>query len=502
MSHIVKFIYLLTDLFVVACCPFLFFSCVTSDSLISARYAHAHQPPNQQSKKNLLHKSDVNSETKSIATPPQITTELSPANSVDIQTPEAPTSTDPMTKFFIAPKTIKKITSNESFAVDSKKIGAILPLTGKNANVGQHALTALRLGLGLSESSPNLSLVLYDSQGSPELAALGVQKLLKDDHVIAIFGGLGAKEALAISEKADFFQVPFFTFSQKSGLTENSEYTFRNAVTAEMQVDKLAEFSFQKLSLKRFAILYPNDAYGVEFANKFWDQVLARGGVVTAAQAYDPKSSDLNVYVQKMVGLYYNEDRLDEYTAKTKELKEKKEQLIADGVKKNSRENNAKENILDPIVDFDAIFIPDSGRALGQAMAFLKSNDVQNLTYLGTNLWNTPDLVRRAGAHNQHLFFVDAETSTVENSNSDFYKKYFALNQEEPQLLEAQTYEAAKIIREQLSLGIHSREALAEQLRILGRKKGAYGEIRMNNNKELERDLTILTIDQGLIKKY
>lgn len=427
------------------------------------------------------------------------------------------TSNQPMDLHIVAPpqesffklfskETIKKEKSSERYPVDAKKIGAILPLSGKNASVGQRALAALRLGLGLTESSPALSLILYDSQGSPEIAALGVKKLLKDDNVIAIFGGLAAKEAMAISEKADFFEVPFFTFSQKSGLTDNSDFTFRNAVTAEMQIDKLADFSFQKLSLKRYAILYPNDAYGVEFANKFWDQVLARGGVITAAQAYDPKNSDLNVYIQKMVGTYYNDDRPEELKIKLDELKEKNAKKTTAGVKKNSRESEVQESLLEPIVDFDAIFIPDSGRALGQAMAFLKSNNVQNLTYLGTNLWNTPDLIRRAGAHNQHLYFVDTESAAAQNmtqnTNSDFYKKYFSMSQEEPQLLEAQTYEAAKIVREQLSFGATGREALAYQLRSLGRRNGAYGEIRMNNNKELERDLTILTVDQGNIRKY
>ena len=121
---------------------------------------------------------------------------------------------------------------------------------------------------------------------------------------------------------------------------------------------------------------------------------------------------------------------------------------------------------------------------------------------MGTNLWNTPDLIRRAGTHNQHLFFVDTDHSSIENSNSDFYKKYFALNQEEPQLLEAQTYESAKIVRELLSFGATGREALAAQLKVLGRRNGAYGEIRMNNSKEIERDLTIMTVDQGLIRKY
>ena len=187
---------------------FSFLSCVTTNDRFENK------------QKTLLYKK-YGLEKKSTETQAITTETLSADPAVPIQNTAAPVATN----FFILPKTevLQKERSSESFSVDAKKVGAILPLTGKNANVGQHALAALRLGLGLTESSPALSLVLFDSQGNPALAAAGVQKLLKDDHVIAIFGGLGAKEALAISERADFYQVPFFTFSQKSGLVENSE---------------------------------------------------------------------------------------------------------------------------------------------------------------------------------------------------------------------------------------------------------------------------------------
>lgn len=390
-----------------------------------------------------------------------------------------------------------KARSTVEYPVNSQKIGVMLPLTGKSAHLGQRALTAIRMGLGLSDPNPKFSIALFDTQGKPELAKIGVEKLLRDDNVIAIIGGLGAKDAQAISAQADFNRVPFVTFSQKSNLTEDSDYTFRNAVTPDMQVNHLTDFAFNKLQARRFAVLYPNDAYGVEFANKFWDHVLARGGQVVAAQTYDPKDTDLNIYIQKMVGTYYVEDRMDEYKARLKEMAQKKQKLQqaeANKPKKNSRENEVKESILPPIVDFDAVFVPDSGRALGQAIAFFKSNDVSGLTFLGTNLWNTPDLARKVGTHlDKKIYFVDAESNTTDNSSTDFFKRYVELHQEEPTLLEAQTFESAKIIKEVVLSGANHREALASEMRELGRRQGAFSEIYMNNEKEIVRPLTILS---------
>lgn len=396
----------------------------------------------------------------------------------------------------------EKPRSNVSYDSDAQKIGVILPITGKNASLGERALNAIRLGLGIEDKS-NFQLAIYDSQSNPDLASQGVEKLLRDDHVVAILGGLSSKEAQNISSRAEFFQVPFFSFSQKSGLTTDAEYTFRNSVTPEMQVARLLQHAFKNLNAKRFAILYPNDAYGTEFANKYWDLVLAGGGEVVAAQSYDPKDTNLDIYVKKLVGTYYVDARSEEYQARLKEIaeKKKKQKELEPNKKKNTREHEAQENILPPIVDFDVLFVPDSGKALGQIMAFMKNNDVTQMTYLGTNLWNTPDLYRRVGNNTSSVFFVDANLSVDDQKKSDFHNKYVTKYEEEPTLVEAQIYEAAKILKDAIGSSSISRSSLAYQLGILGRKQGAYSEIRMNNNHEIERPLNIFSLTSGAIQK-
>ncbi len=409
----------------------------------------------------------------------------------------------PVQNFNLDEEKSDKPRSTVSYDSDAQKIGVILPITGKNASLGQRTLNAIRLGLGLDDKNSSFSIHIYDSQSNPDVAALGVEKLLRDDHVIAILGGLSAKEAQNISAKAEFFQVPFFSFSQKSGLTDSTEYTFRNSVTPEMQVARLLQHAFKNINAKRFAILYPNDPYGVEFANKYWDLVLAGGGEVVAAQAYDPKDTNLNIYVQKLVGTYYVDARAEEFKARQKEIaeKKKKQKETEPAKKKNTREHEAQENILPAIVDFDVLFVPDSGKALGQIMAFMKNNDVAQMTYLGTNLWNTPDLFRRVGTNISSVFFVDSTFTPEEQKKSDFHAKYLAKHEEDPTIVEAQVYEAAKILRDIIGNSSISRSSLAYQLSILGRKSGAYSEVRMNNNHEIERPLHIFSLTEGSIQK-
>lgn len=400
---------------------------------------------------------------------------------------------------------VKKFEVSEiRYPTQYKKIGVVLPLTGKNAHLGQRALSAIRIGFNIGSTDSGFSLALFDTQSKSDLASQALDKLVKEDHVIAVIGGLNAKEATLLSEKAEFYQVPLFTFSQKSNLTEGVDYTFRNSVTPAMQVSKLVEFAIQKSGMKKFAILYPNDSYGIEFANRFWDQVLAYGGSIVAAQTYQPKDSDLTSQVQKMVGTFYLEDRPEEYQAKLQEISEKRKKDTKQKTNKISREHEAKENMLPPLVDFDAIFIPDSSRVMGQAIAFFKNADVDKMTYLGTNLWNTEDLIRRAGssqtASTNSFYFTDTVFTEEEKSNSDFNKKFISLHNEEPSIIEVQTYEAAKILYDLISRGTRDRYELADKLKELGRRTGAYTEIYMNNSNELVRPLSILTLHSGQIR--
>ena len=82
---------------------------------------------------------------------------------------------------------------------------------------------------------------------------------------------------------------------------------------------QLVENAMDKMGLRNFAILYPNDPYGVEYANLFWDHVLARGGSITGIQSYKSNETDFKGPIKRLVGTFYIDDRIDEYKFRVKE---------------------------------------------------------------------------------------------------------------------------------------------------------------------------------------
>nr|WP_295901815.1 penicillin-binding protein activator [uncultured Bdellovibrio sp.] len=372
--------------------------------------------------------------------------------------------------------------------VQTQTVGVVLPLSGKNAPVGQRALRGLEMGLGLHIPGSSFKLAVMDSEGNPDSARRGVERLVKEDNVIAIVGSLLSKTAPAVAAKSDELGVPTVALSQRSGLTEIGPTVFRNSLTSGMQVRALVRTAMEDMGMKKFAILYPNDPYGIEFTNIFWDEVLARGGQITAVQTYSTKETDFRLVIQRLVGTYFGEARQDEFSVRLKELQHSDK-------KRSVRQSNL-ETVLPPVTDFDAIFIPDSVKAMGQISAMLSYNDVRNVKLLGTNLWNTKDVARRAGNFANNLLFVDSISPTAQ-TRSRFMNEYKSLYNEEPSLIEIQAYDAGLILRQLIASGASSREELTQKLTSLKRFPGALGTLSMNAEREIERPVTPLTVEKG-----
>lgn len=376
--------------------------------------------------------------------------------------------------------------------VEPKSIGAVLPLSGPYAALGNQTLHGLQQALGISGtvSKNNFRLVVIDSMGTPEDAVKAMENLVFKDHVMAIVGGLSAKTATAEATRAQELGVPFISLSQKPGLTKVGPFIYGSSITPKLQVEHLVSYAMDRMNMKRFAVIYPNDRYGTEFANLFWDEVLRRGGKVTAAQTYKPGETDFKAHIKKMVGTYYIEDRRAEYS-----------DLLHDWNKKNkNKRKQPPETLLPPIVNFDAIFIPDDPKALGQIAPMLAFNDVTNVLLLGTNLWNSPELISRGQNLVEKSLFVDLfQSDAKEFVDSPFQKEFVSSYREKPGSFAVQGYDAGKLILAAMKDGPRTRIDFLRMMSGLKNVQGATSSLNMGEDREVDRQLLALTVKKGQI---
>jgi ABC-type branched-subunit amino acid transport system substrate-binding protein len=274
-----------------------------------------------------------------------------------------------------------------------------------------------------------------------------MQELI-DERVAAIVGPIVTAELAAYEAQEN--RIPIITLTQKDQITSIGDYVFRNFITPEMQVKAIADYTTTSLGLNRFAILYPDENYGITFMNLFWDELIEKGGKVVGLESYNPAHTDFADPIRKLVGLYY---KIPDDLREADDLSSGENNYQGD-YERQLDQNNADENRAqnkkdepEPFVDFDAIFIPDAPKTAGLIIPQLAFYDVKDVYLIGTNLWHSEVLIKMAtqyvqGAIMPDGFFTESASPVVQ----DFVKVFEDTYEETPGFIEAVVYDSAMMM--------------------------------------------------------
>ena len=388
--------------------------------------------------------------------------------------------------------------------VDPYTVGVILPLTGKNSAFGQKSLMGIQLAAGVfgdnKNAKPPVKLAVMDSQSDPEVARMAVEKLMQEDHVLAIIGPLGNDEAATTASQCSMSGIPNISLSQKDDLDGLGQYVFRMAMSNRNQIRRLVDYSMDNLAMKRFGIIYPEDRYGQELTKYFWDEVLRKGGEITAVESYQTGQTDFREQVKKLLGIYYVGSRLKEYG----ELKYKLGEEASADPRKKAKSSDLN---LSPVDAFDALFIPDDAKIAAQIAPYLPYYDAKNIVLMGPNTWNSPLLISRGQDHVNGAIFIDGFTSLTAMSESRSFVKNFkdAFNST-PGVLEAQGYDAMNIIVSAMNKAFSgstptsiNRDTFRNYITNIGSFTGATGKMKIEPNGDIDKQLFVLGVEKGKI---
>ena len=378
----------------------------------------------------------------------------------------------------------------EELSVKEGVIGCLLPLSGPFTIYGQEALNGIQLGMGIfnrSEGDSELELIIKDTKGKVEETVLGVEELVHKDKVTAIIGPLASKPALAAAKKAQQLGIPIITLTQREGITDQGEMVFRNFLTPSKEIQRLLDKAVNEMGLKRFAVFYPDNLYGRFFMNLFWDKAEEMGGMITAVESYKPDETDFAVQIKKMVGLHYPRPE------SAVEMLKKEEDL---GSENEGEDEPDSEEEPEPIIDFDAVFIPDNHQQVALIAPQFPFYNIFNVRLLGTSLWQSSELIEVADDYVQGAIFP---SGFFAESDSDRVKEFVALYREnfgsEPGILAANGYDTIRTLRNILDKGgIKTKKDFQKRLSELDNFYGVTGKISFDNQGEVEKGPLLLTI--------
>jgi ABC-type branched-subunit amino acid transport system substrate-binding protein len=399
--------------------------------------------------------------------------------------------------------------------VNPRKIGALLPLSGRSRFVGEE----IRRGLELAFKGSGLELVVLDNQGDAALTGRQVQQLA-EEQVIAIIGPMLGEDSRRAAHVAENLQIPLLTLSRADNITLLGGYVFRNMLTAKAQTRALLEWSKRERGAKSAAVLYPDTPYGKEMLEAFWEAASSEGIQIRGAEHYAHDQTTFSDEVKRLVGRYFLEERA-EYLQEAARIRK---EATSDFARRKAFEK--LRGSVSPIVDFDVLFIPDEWKRVGLIAPALavedvitnacdtrdlerirktsKGKDFKTVTLIGPSTWASrkgqsglPELVERGGKFVSCSIYVDGfYEDSQRKATRDFSKAYrdsYGRENKTPNWVAAIGFDTGLLLKAGLSTGAQTREALRRALMDV-KVEGAAGTLGFDAQREARREWFFLQI--------
>jgi ABC-type branched-subunit amino acid transport system substrate-binding protein len=331
-------------------------------------------------------------------------------------------------------------------ALGSGQIGCLLPLSGPDRPLGERALRGVRLVFG----ADNSRLIVADTQSDPAGAARQFDQLARDPNVLAVIGPVRSEDAQLVAREAEQLHVPVLLLSSRDGL--NGQFALQVGVTPGEEMSALLDYAMRKVRLRRFGLLYPNDA--AEVTSAFRADVKQRGGTIVGTAAYPLGTQSL--------------------------------MSEAATVRKWRERDNLQ-----------AVFLPDNAEVAGQFANFLQ-REMPDVTLLGVHEWAT--LADPHSRLNGVLFADGFYADSVRPATRAFVTRFEQAFGEAPGLLEASAYDAATLAEGVLEKGTASPTEVLRTLRNLGPLRGAAGDLLVNA-QGVSRSVFLLQVSGGRLEE-
>src|ERR1700719_3227627 len=195
-----------------------------------------------------------------------------------------------------------------SLAADPVNIGALYPVTGSFAQIGQGCVNAAKLAVQMvndaggikSLGGAQLNLIVSDVQSDTTVTRTETDRLITGNKLSAIHGCYASALTLIASEVAERAKVPLLTGSSSDQLNKGRHYTF----TPFARASQFAQAQLQMAKLvseqPKVAVLFENTAFGTSTSNGLREQAAGEGAEIVLFEPYSAGLTDASPLINKV----------------------------------------------------------------------------------------------------------------------------------------------------------------------------------------------------------
>ncbi len=360
-----------------------------------------------------------------------------------------------------------------SFAEEKIKIGLLIPMTGKDKDIGQQIIKSTRIALK-DINSNNLEIYPKDTKSNPKQAIKSAYEL-KEMGVKIIIGPVFYSSLEYLNEIEDLI---FVSLTNKTlNLPKN---ILSGGVNATSQLNAIKEF-LELNEIKKTIFLTPKIDYEPEIKKAIKQSKIK----ISKYHIYDIEPTKLTAQIEKITNYKVRKQNLADEIKRVEnsELIDKEKQLE----KLNKRYTIGN-------VNFDSVIISDFDESLKSVITSLLYTDVspKKKFIITFNQWFDESLLEEKTI--QPIYYPSIDKDNLEN----FKKKYYLEFNEYPNYLSLLSYDLIGLIY-YLSL----KNEIIDVNKIFKKKssfKGKIGIFEIENNK-INHKLNFYQINEGLLKK-
>jgi hypothetical protein len=288
-------------------------------------------------------------------------------------------------------------------ASEKIKIGLLVPLSGKNAYVGNSIIKSVKLAINKINNS-KIEIIPKDTKNDPTIA-LQAAKDLNAQGVKIVIGPIFNKNLIYLDELQD---MTFISLTNKT--LEIPKNVISAGINSLSQINAIIKF--QKLTkLTKTIFLIPESDYADEIKKTIKETKIK----IKKLYVYDSEPTKLTSQIEKIT----------KYKARQLDLEReiKKLQSSSDPNRKTKIENLEKIDTIGK-VDFDSVVIADFDESLKSITTSLLYVDVypNEIFFITLNQWFDTSLLKEKST--QLMYFPSINYENYKKFSEDYYSQF------------------------------------------------------------------------------
>jgi ABC-type branched-subunit amino acid transport system substrate-binding protein len=288
-------------------------------------------------------------------------------------------------------------------ANDKIRIGLLIPLTGKNSEIGQSIIKSARLAINTINNA-SIEIIPKDTQSNPEVT-LAAAKELANSGIKIVIGPVFNESLIYLDELSGL------TFLALTNKNDNFSKNIINAgINATSQLNAIKKF-IELNEIKKTIFLTPD----VSFKNEIEKAISNSKIKVLENYVYNTDPTKLTKQIEKITRYEIRKQNLeDEINRLEKSEQNNKERLI---------ERLEKKDTLGS-VKFDSVVISDFDESLKSVTTSLLYTDIspKEKYFITLNQWFDESLLKEASS--QPLYFPSANKNNYDEFSNEYFEKY------------------------------------------------------------------------------